>query len=250
VDALLIAQFYVGLISGFPCESQEPTGATTSQPTSVPTPEPTQAPTPVPTVVPTTEPGSDAPVFKVQYQCGEASASANQIKPHVNIINTGSVSIPLDEITLRYFYTKEGSASEEFHVDYAIIGSANVTGRFSSGYLEAGFTTGAGNLSAGASTGEIQLRINKSDWSNCDQSNDWSFDSTKSAYEDWERITLYRNGEMIWGIDADGNTPGPTSVPTPTPEPTPVPPPQTYYVDSCGRYSLLQQCPYVDSFDR
>lgn len=229
VDALLIAQYYVGLVSEFPCgtsvPAETPTPAVTSQPADTPAPEPTGVP------------GPDGQM-KVQYRCGETSASTSQIKPQVNIINTGTTSIPLSEVIMRYYYTKEGSSAEEFSVDYAVIGSGNITGSPENGYLEVGFLSGAGSLSSGAGTGEIQLRLNKSDWSNYDQTDDYSFNSSKTAFEDWERITLFRNGSMIWGIDPDGNTPGPTMVPTPTPEPTPIPPPQVYYVDSTNGNDL------------
>ena len=223
VDALLIAQYYVGLVLEFPCATLEPT------PTS--TPVPIEIPTPISTPDPTPESPADGEL-KAQYRCGEAAVQTSQVKPVINIINTGTASVLLSEVTLRYYYTKEGSASEEFNVDYAVMGSEHITGNIFAGYLDMGFIGSAGSLSPGASTGEIQLRINKTDWSNYDQADDYSFDPSKTALEEWYRVTLFRGGSMIWGTDPDGNTPGPTQAPTPTPMPTPIPPPQIYYIDS------------------
>jgi hypothetical protein len=43
--------------------------------------------------------------------------------------------------------------------------------------------------------------MNKNDWSNYDETNDYSFDATKTAFSDWNRVTLYRNGVLVWGIE-------------------------------------------------
>jgi cellulose 1,4-beta-cellobiosidase len=54
-------------------------------------------------------------------------------------------------------------------------------------------------LAPSGQTGEIQTRINKSDWAVYDETNDWSFDGTKSSFTPWDRVTLYRGGTLIWG---------------------------------------------------
>jgi hypothetical protein len=66
-------------------------------------------------------------------------------------------------------------------------------------YLEVGFT--AGNLAPGASTGQIQNRFNKNDWSMYTQTNDYSYDASKSQFADWSKVTLYLNGKLVWGIE-------------------------------------------------
>lgn len=209
VDALLIAQYYVGLLTEFPCGT---TPVITTEPTAVPTGTP----------VPTTPPAGN---MKVRYKCGEATETAPQIRPFINIVNNGSASVAMSELTVRYYYSKDSTASEEFHVDYAVIGTSNVTGQFGSNYLEVGFTSGAGTINGNAQSGEIQLRCNKTDWSSYNQANDWSFDGSIASFTDWDRITLYRNGELIWGYEDDGTTPSPTPAPTGTPVPTLTPPP-------------------------
>lgn len=63
-------------------------------------------------------------------------------------------------------------------------------------YLEVGF--GSGTLAAGASTGEMQLRFNKTDWSNFDEADDYSR-STNTAYADASKIGVYVGGTLSWG---------------------------------------------------
>ncbi|MBN2532206.1 MAG: endo-1,4-beta-xylanase [Spirochaetales bacterium] len=165
------------------------------------TPVPTAGPTPEPgaTTVPTLPPGFIDGEIAVQYLCHEKSTSATQIKPQINIINGTDSGFSLSDLTVRYYYTKEGSAGEEFTIDYAVVGSGNVTGTFHDGYVEIGFTSGAGLLDAKTQTGQIQIRVNKTDWTTYDQSNDYSFDSSYTAFDVYDRITIYHNGTLVWG---------------------------------------------------
>ena len=68
-------------------------------------------------------------------------------------------------------------------------------------YLLVGFSSGAGSLAAGASTGEIQARFNKNDFSNYTETGDYSCDPTKTTYTDWNKVTLYQNGTLVWGTE-------------------------------------------------
>ena len=68
-------------------------------------------------------------------------------------------------------------------------------------YLELSFTDAAGNLEPGKNTGDIQCRIAKEDWTQFDQSNDYSFDPAKNNYAEWSRVTLYHKGMLVWGVE-------------------------------------------------
>lgn len=60
--------------------------------------------------------------------------------------------------------------------------------------LESHDTTGYG--------GEIQARCAKADWSNYTETGDYSFDPTKIVFADWNHVTLYRNGVLVWGTES------------------------------------------------
>ena len=55
-------------------------------------------------------------------------------------------------------------------------------------YPEVGFT--GGTLTPGASTGDIQLRFAKADWSPLNEADDHSY-GTQTAYAEWPRATGY-----------------------------------------------------------
>ncbi len=60
--------------------------------------------------------------------------------------------------------------------------------------------SGEGNvLPAYGSTGEILLRIHASDWSEYDQTNDYSFWPEAAGYRASDRITVYLDGKLVWG---------------------------------------------------
>ena len=134
----------------------------------------------------------------VQYRAADTNPYDNQIKPHFNIVNRGSTAVNLSELTLRYYFSKDGNqpmnAGSIGHRSAAVIFRRPLQIRTSS----LSFTNGAGSISAGGQTGDIQLRMSKNDWSNFDETNDYSFDPTKTSYADWDRVTLYLNGQLVW----------------------------------------------------
>jgi len=46
-----------------------------------------------------------------------------------------------------------------------------------------------------------EIRFAKSDWSNYNETGDYSFDPTKISFTDWNHVTLYRNGVLVWGTE-------------------------------------------------
>lgn len=146
---------------------------------------------------------------KVQMFNGNTSATTNGIMPRFKLVNTGTNSINLADVKLRYYYTIDGEKAQSFWCDWSSIGSSNVTGTFvkmatsktgADYYLEIGFTSGAGTLQAGQGI-EVQGRFSKSDWSNYTQMGDYSFSSSGSSYADWNKATAYVSGKLTWGLE-------------------------------------------------
>ncbi|MBN2440875.1 MAG: cellulase family glycosylhydrolase [Spirochaetales bacterium] len=182
--------------------------------------------TPVPTLEPTPIPRSSYyGEMKVLYKCGDPDPVSDQMKPQFTIVNTGNRTISIADLTVHYYYTKTGVMQEVFNVDYAPVGTANIIGTFYDGYVEIGFSVSAGNIEAGGNSGEVQLRINRTDHSAYDQSDDYSFDPAKDTYAEWDHILLFLEGELVWGTPPGGMVEDPTPAPTPasTPDPTPAP---------------------------
>ena len=139
---------------------------------------------------------------------GYGAADDSQIKPHLRITNNGTSSVALSELTVRYWFTKEGGAGIINYCDWAQIGCSNISSSFGLAkgmdYMELSFSASAGSLTNGSTTGDIQCRMAKSDWSNFDESNDYSYAPTITSYTAHDKVTLYQNGVLVWGIEPGG----------------------------------------------
>lgn len=145
------------------------------------------------------------------------SANDNQIRPHFIVENNGTESINLHEITIRYWYTKEGTQSQTAWIDYAQIGSNKITTSFvemaspatgTDHYFEVGFISNAGSVAAGGNSGEVQTRFAKTNWSNYDETDDHSYNMNHNTFQTWDKVTVYCNGVLAWGTEPNGSTGG------------------------------------------
>jgi hypothetical protein len=146
--------------------------------------------------------------LRLQYKANDTNPTDNQMKPVFQIMNDGTSSVPLTELTIRYWYTLDGGTMSVFYCDYATVGCGNITGSFvmatgmnADQYILVGFSGGAGSISPVGNSGEIQTRIQRSNFTAYNESNDYSFDPTKTSFTDWTKVTLYRNGSLVWGTE-------------------------------------------------
>jgi hypothetical protein len=147
--------------------------------------------------------------LSVEYQCDTTTQMTQDIRPWFMVSNTGSSSVDLSTLKVRYFFTADGSTGQTFVCDYAdpnAGGNANVKGTFGTWtnpttadtYLEVTFT--AGTLAAGSTTGQVQARFHDTNYQVMfNQTNDYSFDPTKTSFTNWDHMTLYQNGTLVWG---------------------------------------------------
>src|SRR5262249_57215886 len=71
------------------------------------------------------------PTLRLQYRVADPSSpNDNQIKPHFNIVNGGTTAVPLSELTIRYWYTNDGTQPQVFDCDFASRGCSNISPSF------------------------------------------------------------------------------------------------------------------------
>lgn len=161
-------------------------------------------------VTPQASEGGKPGALALQYRAGDTNAGDNQFKPQFNIVNNGPGAVPLSDLTIRYWYTIDGDKPQMFNCDWAQVGCSSVSGNLvkmptakagADAYLEITFGPGAGSIVEGGSSGEIQARINKNDWTNYNEADDYSFDPTKTSFTNWDHVALYQNGTLVWGVE-------------------------------------------------
>ncbi|PNG18995.1 cellulose binding domain-containing protein [Streptomyces cahuitamycinicus] len=154
----------------------------------------------------------DPPELKVRYRT-DTPATATAAKPSLEVFNDTDKPLPLSDVTLRYWFTADGSASYAFNCVNAVFGCSNVAGRIvamdkptdtADHYLEVRFTTAAGDLKPGANSKGIDLQLFRTDHEKLKQSDDRSFDAEMTSYKEAENVTAYKRGVLAWGVEPDG----------------------------------------------
>ncbi len=149
---------------------------------------------------PTSTVATGQAALALDYQNNNQSASTNQIQLALKFTNTGTGPIALTDVSARYWYTADTPQAQVIACDYATVDCQNVQYQLvkmtpprpnADTYLEVRFT--GGTLAAGASI-EVKLRIHKSDWSNYDQSNDYSFVGGANSYIPAQRMGIITKG--------------------------------------------------------
>ncbi|MDP4180480.1 MAG: cohesin domain-containing protein [Bacillota bacterium] len=174
--------------------------------------------------------------LKVFYSNNGAGSDCNQIYANIKLKNTGSSDIDLSKLTIRYYFTKDNDKAMTYYSDYVSIGSTSVTFNNyapatdkADKYIEIKLSSGViypnGAQWPKQSEVTIQGRIAKNDWSNFNQSNDYSYTGASTQYVENSRIAVFESGVLIAGSVPGGSivtNPPTTYAPknTPTPSPT------------------------------
>lgn len=174
------------------------------------TPMPTVTPVPTTTPVPTVTPVPTGDFTLSITHTGNSNISTNTINANFQLKHERGSEIDLSKLVIRYYYTKEGTATENFYCDTAAVqlnkapwytSYASVTGTFGTmatpkvkadSYVDVLVNT-TDKLGAGA-TLTVNIRFSKNDWSMYHQENDYSYgDSTK--------VVVYYNGKLVLGLE-------------------------------------------------
>ncbi|MEI6948160.1 glycoside hydrolase family 98 domain-containing protein [Paraflavisolibacter sp. H34] len=146
----------------------------------------------------------------VQHLDGDGGQTANNnLRPYLKVVSQDSVPVLLSELTARYWMTTENTGPVMANIDWAKMGAAKVKARYvglaaplqgATGYVEYSFDTAAGLLKAGAHSGEIFSKVYHSNWKALNELNDYSY-AAHSTFTAHPKVTLYRNGQLIWGVE-------------------------------------------------
>ncbi|WP_257447729.1 cellulose binding domain-containing protein [Archangium lipolyticum] len=152
--------------------------------------------------------------FTVQYQnYNAASPSDNIIEAGIKIRNNTAASIPLSNVVVRYWFTKNGATTVSPvcwwwnpACSALVVRTGSVSATGADQYVEIGFTSSAGSLAPGASTQPIDLGITFGG-TNVNETDDYSY-ANQLSFADWSRITVHDAGSTPLGGLRGGTLPG------------------------------------------
>ncbi|WP_438291946.1 cellulose binding domain-containing protein [Streptomyces sp. HUAS TT7] len=151
----------------------------------------------------------------VRYRTG-SPAGATVAKPWLEVINKSKKTVPLSDVTLRYYFTADEAAEYGSNCVQTSLGCSNITQRISaattattttSHHLQIGFTSGAGSLAPGETSQGIGLQLYRLDGKALNQANDRSFNAEVTHYAESKLVTAYLRGVLTWGDEPSGVTP-------------------------------------------
>jgi hypothetical protein len=153
--------------------------------------------------------------LKVYSENKNTNAAPTSLSTWIKVENKGNVPVNYADLAIRYWFTSDGNASLNHWIDFAALGAANVSGQFTSNqqkvnadtYFELKASSSLGKLYPLSSTGNIQYRIAKSNWSAFDEANDYSFKAAAPFAEN-SKITVYYKGQLVYGQEPAAQTNG------------------------------------------
>ena len=152
------------------------------------------------------------------------TAQTNNIGFTIQVVNDGPAPVNLRDLELRYWFRPgslgpAGKISQQVDIDYAAIGGNNVkvqigpADQHGLATLRLQFADAAGSIKPYTSSGDIAVRLHRSDWSAYDQSGNFSYRSNTNL-ADWDHVTLYRAGALVWGVEPPAASPSPSPSPS------------------------------------
>jgi len=151
--------------------------------------------------------------IKVQYEnvVTPPEPMTSTVRVRIDIVNAGTKSVALTDITVRYWFTDPGGNGDKLTCYYAEDGcSAIVTKvatvaparRGADRYLEIGFTAPR-ILAPGDHSATISLGVQRasSGAPQYDQTDDYSYGANQPSLVDWPKMTAYVGRSLIWGTE-------------------------------------------------
>jgi len=144
-------------------------------------------------------------VVSIQYKSGDNDPYDNAIKPVLNLINEGKSSLRMETISIRYWFNADSESSVNSAIDYAkidkeLLETSTVDADNGLKYFQIRFADDY-VIKPNSSTGIIKSRVNYEDWSDHDETDDYSFSNAVNSLSENEKITVYQNNQLIYGVE-------------------------------------------------
>ncbi|HMJ57157.1 MAG TPA: cellulose binding domain-containing protein [Polyangiaceae bacterium] len=154
--------------------------------------------------------------LSVHYVVLKTQASSPYVQCELHVKNTGTSSAQVSELKLRYYFTDEVKKTPKVSLNWSYIcipgncgNSMTVNSNVSPNvppaagadtYIEFGFSSGHPSIGPGESADfAFQMEGPNPATDVYTQTNDYSFDSSKTSPSLWPNVVLLQNGNTAWG---------------------------------------------------
>jgi hypothetical protein len=160
--------------------------------------------------------GPPATGLSVSYQAQDSNPMSAYIGSEISVNNASSTSVPLSALTVRYYYTDEVHMGPQMTINWSHVSTSgadqNITVNYTFGavapaatgadsYIEFSFSGGLSMLAVGdAAVFSWQMNGPNQAADIYTQSNDYSFDATKTTLTSWSHVVLLQSGSVAWGV--------------------------------------------------
>jgi bacillolysin len=131
------------------------------------------------------------------------------------VVNQGNLPVAYADLKVRYWFSPDGASPLVSSIAAADLGAGVtvVTGQQGTQtYAELRFAAGLGVLAPLSNTGSIVFFLNKANWSNFNQANDFSY-RAMAPLALHPQMAVYKQGVLVYGSEPAGARPAPTSDP-------------------------------------
>jgi hypothetical protein len=167
---------------------------------------------------PRAEAGAPLNGITLLYKCTDTNPSDSQIGPSYRIVNAGALTVSLADFKIRYFLSDEGKAKllpdflyaevnggagyRDIRNDASVtVSAAMPSAAGADTIVELGFNAASGTLTSGQ-TMTVNFVVHTEGYaSNLDESNDYSYDATKTDFGANPKVTLYYKGQLVAGTE-------------------------------------------------
>jgi hypothetical protein len=154
-------------------------------------------------------------ILHVEVKMNEANADS-QPNQTFHIVNGTDAAVPLDMLTLRYYFTAEFDCTDTLEYSPTVntcqlqdpyeaatcdveVFAVGPNGSNCDAYMEFSVTAPADLASGQYAMLSFHTAPPNNDYSTNDQSNDASFGACGSAVVPWTSVTLFQDGQLVWG---------------------------------------------------
>jgi hypothetical protein len=153
--------------------------------------------------------------FSVLYGVQNSNATSPYIECELHAKNSGTSMVTLSELKVRYYFTDEVKKAPQITINWSHISTSGANQSLSVGatpgtvvpaatgadsYIEFGLSSSHSMLGPGESA-DFSWRMNGPNQATdiYTQTNDYSFDASKTSVTVWDHVVLMQNGSILWG---------------------------------------------------